>query len=217
MSCMSYCTSVNELPLNHTAQLSMDFLQTILHKCQCVNGLPSNHTAQVSMWQWTSFKPYCTSVNGLPSNHTAQVSMWQWTSFKPYCTRVNRLPSCHTSFVSMTYIYTILHIVSTNFLHTILHMCQWTSWVQYVMDQYLGYLSWSWYKFVSIYLIRAQVILPGNPILPGAVDDVVPSWHWWEVCQICIFTEWMTYMNKAIRDGKYLAPPHTSAWQRSPH
>ena len=23
--------------------------------------------------------------------------------------------------------------------------------------------------------------------------------------------------NKAIRDGKYLAPPHASAWQRSPH
>ena len=22
--------------------------------------------------------------------------------------------------------------------------------------------------------------------------------------------------NKAIRDGKYLAPPHASAWQRSP-
>ena len=22
--------------------------------------------------------------------------------------------------------------------------------------------------------------------------------------------------NKAIRDGKYLAPPHVSAWQRSP-
>ena len=25
------------------------------------------------------------------------------------------------------------------------------------------------------------------------------------------------YTNKAIRDGKYLAPPHASAWQRSPH
>ena len=25
------------------------------------------------------------------------------------------------------------------------------------------------------------------------------------------------YYNKAIRDGKYLAPPHASAWQRSPH
>ena len=24
-------------------------------------------------------------------------------------------------------------------------------------------------------------------------------------------------INKAIRDGKYLAPPHASAWQRSPH
>ena len=24
-------------------------------------------------------------------------------------------------------------------------------------------------------------------------------------------------LNKAIRDGKYLAPPHASAWQRSPH
>ena len=24
-------------------------------------------------------------------------------------------------------------------------------------------------------------------------------------------------MNKAIRDGKYLAPPHASAWQHSPH
>ena len=23
--------------------------------------------------------------------------------------------------------------------------------------------------------------------------------------------------NKAIRDGKYLALPHSSAWQRSPH
>ena len=23
--------------------------------------------------------------------------------------------------------------------------------------------------------------------------------------------------NKAIRDGKYFAPPHASAWQRSPH
>ena len=23
--------------------------------------------------------------------------------------------------------------------------------------------------------------------------------------------------NKAIRDGKYLAPPHASAWQHSPH
>ena len=27
----------------------------------------------------------------------------------------------------------------------------------------------------------------------------------------------ITYSNKAIRDGKYLAPPHASAWQRSPH
>ena len=26
-----------------------------------------------------------------------------------------------------------------------------------------------------------------------------------------------TCFNKAIRDGKYLAPPHASAWQRSPH
>ena len=26
-----------------------------------------------------------------------------------------------------------------------------------------------------------------------------------------------TCQNKAIRDGKYLAPPHASAWQRSPH
>ena len=26
-----------------------------------------------------------------------------------------------------------------------------------------------------------------------------------------------TYINKAIRDVKYLAPPHASAWQRSPH
>ena len=26
-----------------------------------------------------------------------------------------------------------------------------------------------------------------------------------------------SYINKAIRDGKYLAPPHVSAWQRSPH
>ena len=24
-------------------------------------------------------------------------------------------------------------------------------------------------------------------------------------------------INKAIRDGKYLAPPYASAWQRSPH
>ena len=24
-------------------------------------------------------------------------------------------------------------------------------------------------------------------------------------------------LNKAIRDGKYLAPPHASAWQHSPH
>ena len=24
-------------------------------------------------------------------------------------------------------------------------------------------------------------------------------------------------VNKAFRDGKYLAPPHASAWQRSPH
>ena len=24
-------------------------------------------------------------------------------------------------------------------------------------------------------------------------------------------------INKAIRDGKYLAPTHASAWQRSPH
>ena len=24
-------------------------------------------------------------------------------------------------------------------------------------------------------------------------------------------------LKKAIRDGKYLAPPHASAWQRSPH
>ena len=27
----------------------------------------------------------------------------------------------------------------------------------------------------------------------------------------------ITMINKAIRDGKYLAPPHASAWQRSPH
>ena len=26
-----------------------------------------------------------------------------------------------------------------------------------------------------------------------------------------------TSINKAIRDGKYLTPPHASAWQRSPH
>ena len=26
-----------------------------------------------------------------------------------------------------------------------------------------------------------------------------------------------TTYNKAIRDGKYLALPHSSAWQRSPH
>ena len=25
------------------------------------------------------------------------------------------------------------------------------------------------------------------------------------------------FCTKAIRDGKYLAPPHASAWQRSPH
>ena len=29
-------------------------------------------------------------------------------------------------------------------------------------------------------------------------------------------TVW-SILNKAIRDGKYLAPPHASAWQRSPH
>ena len=27
----------------------------------------------------------------------------------------------------------------------------------------------------------------------------------------------IAYTNKAIRDGKYLAPSHASAWQRSPH
>ena len=27
----------------------------------------------------------------------------------------------------------------------------------------------------------------------------------------------MTNLSKAIRDGKYFAPPHASAWQRSPH
>ena len=26
-----------------------------------------------------------------------------------------------------------------------------------------------------------------------------------------------SYKNKAIKDGKYLTPPHSSAWQRSPH
>ena len=31
------------------------------------------------------------------------------------------------------------------------------------------------------------------------------------------YTYMYCYMNKAIRDGKYLAPPDASAWQRSPH
>ena len=30
-------------------------------------------------------------------------------------------------------------------------------------------------------------------------------------------TQYKTCQNKAIRDGKYLAPPHASAWQRLPH
>ena len=34
--------------------------------------------------------------------------------------------------------------------------------------------------------------------------------HW--KCKLVV----LTCKNKAIRDGKYLAPPHASAWQRSP-
>ena len=33
----------------------------------------------------------------------------------------------------------------------------------------------------------------------------------------CYNTGVITVNNKAIRDGKYLAPPHASAWQSSPH
>ena len=39
--------------------------------------------------------------------------------------------------------------------------------------------------------------------------QAVSSWLLSESCK--------TNNNKAIRDGKYLAPPHASAWQRSPH
>ena len=48
---------------------------------------------------------------------------------------------------------------------------------------------------------------------------IMAATHLYQVClQLSfIYSFYYDNDNKAIRDGKYLAPPHASAWQRSPH
>ena len=50
-------------------------------------------------------------------------------------------------------------------------------------------------------------------IIHGHVGDVKVDHSGAEDTKLSL----ITFINKAIRDGKYLAPPHASAWQRSPN
>ena len=59
---------------------------------------------------------------------------------------------------------------------------------------------------------KPRLLLMGDWLLRELIPLIIPA-----VDTHIQLIPCKTCANKAIRDGKYLAPPHASAWQRSPH